>query len=328
MKNMKKIGMTALAASLVSTSAFAGAVTVSGGASIVYNNYSGVSLNSASSWSMGNQLNFTGTGTLENGLNVTLAMEIDQAKGPASHSPFEAQSLTIARDDLGTLDFFGADASSSGSSISGTAAGNIWDNFDSAITGSVAGAKRLNGGGGDNSFLYTSPSFSGFSLNGSWTPHEAEAGVTGYGAKFTGVDGLSVAVARQDVDNLGTTADGDATSIKASYAFGPLTVSATDHDYKTGTGTASSVASGANVAQEVRSYNIAYTISENLSVNVGIEEIDAPVGENAEYQNIGASYTMGGMTLSAQMQEAENINYSTSATADQEYFTTSISFAF
>ncbi len=34
MNNMKKIGMTALAASLVSTSAFAGAVTVSGGASI------------------------------------------------------------------------------------------------------------------------------------------------------------------------------------------------------------------------------------------------------------------------------------------------------
>ncbi len=34
MKNMKKIGMTALAASLASTSAFAGAVTVSGGASI------------------------------------------------------------------------------------------------------------------------------------------------------------------------------------------------------------------------------------------------------------------------------------------------------
>ena len=328
MKNMKKIGMTALAASLVSTSAFAGAVTVSGGASITFNNYSGVSLNTGSSWSMGNQLNFTGTGTLENGLNVTLEMEIDQSKAPASHSPFEAQSLTIARDDLGTLVFYGADASSSGSSISGTAAGNLWDNFDTQISGSVAGAKRLNGGAGNDSFLYTSPSFSGFSVNGSWTPHETEAGVTGYGAKFTGVEGLSFAVARQDVDNAGTTADGDTTTIKASYAYGPLTVSVSDHDYKTGNGTASGVTSAAPVAQEVRSYNIAYSISENLSVNVGTEEFDAPAGENAEYQNIGASYTMGGMTLSANMQEGENINYSTLATADQEYFTTSISFAF
>ncbi len=37
---------------------------------------------------------------------------------------------------------------------------------------------------------------------------------------------------------------------------------------------------------------------------------------------------MGGMTLSAKMQEAENIDHSTSATADQEYWFTGISFAF
>jgi len=328
MINIKKIGMTALAASLVSTSAFAGAVTVSGGAVLKYGNYSGTALQSKSSWSMGDSLTFTGTGTLENGLNVTLSMELDQGAAASSTSPYEAQSLTISRDDLGTLNFYGADASSAGSTVSGTAAGNLWDNFDTAITNSVSGAKRLNGGAGDNSFLYTSPSFSGASIFGSWTPHESEGGVTGFGAKFSGLEGLTVSAAKQDVNNLGTTADGDATSIKASYAYGPLTVTASDHDYKTGTGAASGLASGANVAQKVRSYNIAYTISENLSVNVGTEEIDAPVGQDAEYQNIGASYTMGGMTISAQMQEAENIDFSTNATADQEYFFSKISFAF
>ena len=40
MNNFKKIGMTALAASLVSTSVFAGELTVSGAASISYENYS------------------------------------------------------------------------------------------------------------------------------------------------------------------------------------------------------------------------------------------------------------------------------------------------
>ncbi len=46
-------------------------------------------------------------GTLENGLSVTLSMEIDQGKAPASNSPFEAQSVTVSRDDLGTLVFAG-----------------------------------------------------------------------------------------------------------------------------------------------------------------------------------------------------------------------------
>jgi len=38
MNNIKKIGLTALAASLVSTSAFAGELTVSGSAGINYEN--------------------------------------------------------------------------------------------------------------------------------------------------------------------------------------------------------------------------------------------------------------------------------------------------
>jgi outer membrane protein OmpU len=41
MNNYKKIGLTALAASLVSTSAFAGELTVSGSASITMEGYSG-----------------------------------------------------------------------------------------------------------------------------------------------------------------------------------------------------------------------------------------------------------------------------------------------
>ena len=41
MNNFKKIGMTALAASLVSTSVFAGELAVSGSASMNWENYSG-----------------------------------------------------------------------------------------------------------------------------------------------------------------------------------------------------------------------------------------------------------------------------------------------
>jgi outer membrane protein OmpU len=49
MNNIKKIGMTALAASLVSTSVFAGELTVSGAASMSYENYTTTETASAAS---------------------------------------------------------------------------------------------------------------------------------------------------------------------------------------------------------------------------------------------------------------------------------------
>ena len=69
MNKLKKIGLTALAASLVTTSAFAGAMTVSGGASIGVKNTTGTNDSSTGkSFTMGNQLDFAGSGELDNGL--------------------------------------------------------------------------------------------------------------------------------------------------------------------------------------------------------------------------------------------------------------------
>ena len=50
--NIKKIGMTALAASLVSTSVFAGELTATGTASITIENYSGTLQDAGKAFSM------------------------------------------------------------------------------------------------------------------------------------------------------------------------------------------------------------------------------------------------------------------------------------
>ena len=78
MNNFKKIGMTALAASLVSTSVFAGEMAVSGSATVAYEIYSGTDQSGSKSFSMGNQLTFTGSGELDNGMNVALSFVLDQ----------------------------------------------------------------------------------------------------------------------------------------------------------------------------------------------------------------------------------------------------------
>ena len=76
MNKFKKVGLTALAGSLVVTSAVAGEMSVSGGASIGLKNTTKTS--TGRSWTMGNQLTFSGSGELDNGMNVSLSFVLDQ----------------------------------------------------------------------------------------------------------------------------------------------------------------------------------------------------------------------------------------------------------
>ena len=147
--NIKKIGLTALAGSLVATSAYAGAMSVSGGASMALKNDSGTQ--TGKSWTMGNSLTFTGGGELDNGINVSLSFELDQNAGAgaaATNGPFDSNSITLSSDGLGSLTFAGHGGSSAQSAIDGTAAGDLWNN-GSGITGITASQS------GDNSMLYT-----------------------------------------------------------------------------------------------------------------------------------------------------------------------------
>ena len=82
MNNFKKIGLTALAGSLVATSAYAGEMSVSGGASFNMKNWSNVGDQNGKSMSMGNQLTFTGGGELDNGMNVATFIPLSSSPPP------------------------------------------------------------------------------------------------------------------------------------------------------------------------------------------------------------------------------------------------------
>ena len=65
MNKFKKIGLSALAGSLVAVSANAGEMSVAGSASIAVEHVNGGAASTGKSWSMGNQLTFTGGGELD-----------------------------------------------------------------------------------------------------------------------------------------------------------------------------------------------------------------------------------------------------------------------
>ena len=330
MNNFKKIGMTALAASLVSTSVFAGELTVSGSAGINFENYTGVAKSSTKAFSMGNQITFSGSGELDNGMNVSLSFTIDEfdnanvASVANSGSIFDAHSVTVSSDAMGTLVFHGEGGDSAQAAVGDTAAGNIWDNFDGKGGTTVRESRSPN-----NMFHYTLPSVvDGVTAAISYSPAAgADESDSAWALTYAGIEGLSVSYGvgsndGQAAGSGGSTTNTDTTSLKASYAFGPVTIAYSDHESDSNTDTSD---------QDATSFKLSYTVSDAISVSYAEEEIDsAGTAEtsDAEYSKIVASYTSGGMTISANYQEADNVDYTTSTAADWEYTGVSLSFAF
>jgi outer membrane protein OmpU len=327
--NIKKIGMTALAASLVSTSVFAGELTATGSASLTVENYSGEQVNAGKAFSMADSVILSGSTELDNGMTVSMSFELDDG-ADATPGSFDDHSVSISSDSLGTFKFSGNSGSSAVSAIDATAAGDVFDTFDGQIgtaeTAIAAGdAAMLTSPGGANTMLYTLPELvDGLSVSASYTPQGATIGASSssaYGLTYTGVEGLSVSygAGSNDAAN-GTTLDADVTTMKASYAYGSVTVAYSDHEFDSSTATRD---------QDTTSYSIAYTVSDAISVTYGTEEMDS--GEtttDAEYSKISASYTAGGLTLTATSAEGDNISYGTGSTEDQDYWSLGLAFAF
>jgi len=313
MNNLKKIGLSALAGSLVATSAFAGEMSVAGGASINVEHTNGGGGDSGKTFSMGNQLTFSGGGELDNGLNVALSFVIDQGDDTAIGSgPFDSHSVTISSDAMGSLKFSGEGGSSALTALDGTAAGDIWDSFD--VTGSITPTGL---GGGNNSMMYTLPAMiDGVAINASYTPRGTGAdSSTAFGVTYTGVEGLTASYGMGDGSNEST----DGTAFKLSYAFGPITAGYSTYEHDT-TGTASD--------NDTTGYSISYTVSDEISVTYGAEEIEEGTSEDVETMGISAAYTAGGMTISAAMQEIDNMDGTTAASQDRERWALGLSFAF
>ena len=244
MNNFKKIGLTALAASLVSVSAHAGALTAAGSASMNAEGHTGEQLDNGTTFSMANSVTLSGSGELDNGMTVSVSFEMDDGASNNTSSAFDDHSVTVSSDTMGTLVLAGHGGKSSVGAIDTTAAGDMWDNFDGLANGaSITFAAGAKGQGVDNNALfYKSPDLmDGLNLTISYNPQGSNAdSETGYGFNYTGVEGLSFSYATTDIESGTASTSGDNTAYKASYAYGPVTVSYSDME--------ASVAAAANAS--------------------------------------------------------------------------------
>mgnify|MGYP005995844407 CR=1 FL=1 len=311
MNKFKKIGLTALAGSLVATSAFAGELSVTGSASMEVNNLTGTSdTSTGKGFSMGNSVIMAGSGELDNGMTVSISFEMDQGTANNSALGFDNHSVSIGSDTLGTLVFSGHGGSSAQSAMDTTAAGDIWNNT-LGITGNPAAAAA-----GNDSLFYTLPSMvDGLAVTASLSPRGSTANqgtLTSYGLSFTGVEGLTLNYAVGDSGVAGSVVE--STTMHAAYSMGAFSVgySVTDDNSSTN--------------PEIKGLQLGYTVSDDLSITYGQETIGKTGAADQEVEAIGVSYTTGGMTLGANTYESTNGGYTSGAKTEK--WALSASFAF
>ena len=317
MNNFKKIGLTALASSLVATSAYAGEMSVAGSASFNMKNFSNVAAqdNNGKKMSMGNQLTFTGGGEMDNGMNVALSFVLDHGDGAHTNgSGFDSHSVSVGSDMMGTITFAGDGASAAVDTIDTTAAGDIWNNSFTytAPTSAIGDTKTL---------LWALPTFvdgldAKVSYTGAATGRDSDVS---YALTYSGIEGASISYGFGTTGGTDSSKESEVTVMKASFAFGPITAAMSINDY--GAGAASNTS-----AQEQSSYKLSYSVSDELSISYGSETHET-TGQNydEEFQQVSVAYTSGGLTVSASQTEAEGMG---SSTKEESMWNLGLSFAF
>ena len=327
MTDLKKIGLSALAGSLVAFSANAGELTVTGGAKMTYTANTGAqdSAHDGSRIGLQQAIAFSGSGELDNGHSVSLMHAISTAGGAKSTS-----TLTYDMGDMGSLTYQ-QDSGDLGigkiDDVMPTADEEVSNGLDTAAEVTPAG--KVDGGMTGFNYKYSMDMVTinaGYGLKG--TSGSVDDGATsGTGAvnsatsvavQVAPMDGLNVYFGTGTKGNSNGTQDDDHQTMAVTYAYGPVTAGYQISDIEPAGGTTD---------QETNSYGIAFAVNENLSVSYGeqtMEEEGATLDQELEGYSVG--YSMGGITIKAHSNEGKNL--SNDANTTSEHTEIAVSFAF
>ena len=309
MNNLKKVGLTALATTLVSSASVAGELSVSGGAAL---SYTGLSTNSDTNpWAMGDSVKFNGGGDLDNGMTVSVYYELDGGT-------YDDYNLKLGMGDMGTLSFSGASSSGSGVDKLKDIVPNAYTPVYEATDATDSGLIDASGNNQAGQWGYDI-TVGNAALSASYNPEpgtdnkEAE---TGFAIVYSGLmDGLELSAGYFDD---GDEAENDTLGIK--YTMGAVTAAyqMTKVDY----------AATGSTDQDATHVGVSIAVNDSLSVSAGQQSIEFDgTAEDEKNSGIGASYTMGSISMYGGFNKLENKGGSTSA-EDVEASIFNISFAF
>ena len=305
MNNLKKLGLTALAGSLVASTAVAGALDVSGTAKVKYQS-KGSERVSGNPWSDATTITFSGSGDLDNGMSITYGYTM-------ANAVFSSSKLLLDMGDSGVVSFGNVSHQAGISKYSDkmpTAGEQVWDDVDAADEG-------VTDLGSDNTLGYEI-SLEGITASASYAR-------TGLGSDNSIVliandlvDGASFGIGT-GTNTLSATSEDDMTTAWATYTTGPVTM---------GVQLSEIDKTAANSDVDREHVAISFAINENLSVSYGISTVEYENATKSDEESSGfsASYTMGGMTLGAVANKSDSLKGT--AGTDRTFTEVSLAFAF
>jgi len=318
MNKLTKIGASALAGSLVASSAYAGSVSVGATWEVTgefVNNAkatSGVANETGNPFGSKGNLSFSGSGETDFGTASWFMFTTDAQSGVSSHS------ITLDMGDMGTVGFdqgTGAFGIGTIDDVMPTAYEEIWNGTAGTNT------DILDGSGGATGVFGYKNTFAGMDVNLEYAPSVGSSTDNGDGAasatasvadgtslnaavtNSSMVEGLTFGLgvgetsydrASGDVANIDTAS----TVVFAKYAFGPVEVGY-QTNYTSGSVSTANTTIGAN---EVNIMGIAFNVNDSLSISYTDYENKylkrASQGDvTQDTTGINLAYTMGGATF-------------------------------
>jgi outer membrane protein OmpU len=306
MTNLKKLGLTALAGSLVATSAFSGALDVTGAAKVSYTSKDTTEV-SGNPFSMTRDINFAGSGEMDNGMTISYF----QLLGAGS---FSSSGLTLDMGDAGTMTFM--NGTSGGQGISAyedkmpTAAEQVWDDLDGEANGVLTGNKTNKIGYGT--------SFAGANVSADYNKQQDGGSAKSVAVDYAPMDGAMIFIAQSD-EYSGVNTSTDQVTFGGTYTTGAVTagIQRTSIDF-----------SAANSDTDRTHIAASFAVNEDLSVSWGMSTVEFESASKTDQEDSGfsASYTMGSMSLTASFNSSDNAG-GTSGT-DDEHKEIGLAFAF
>ena len=323
MNKLTKIGLTALAGSLISVSAHAGSLSASGSASLSFadsdvdNTQAGTA--EGNQWSMGDSITMTGSGDMDNGMSISVSFEVDN-DDVGGGNVYDSHSMTLDTNGMGTITFAGHGGDSAMSAIDDktpNAYEESWDGVAEADEETLVG-----GTSGDNIFTYKSPDIGGAVVTVGYVPGGSAKTTTGSYMDFAvaitpeAVDGLTIGFGMgESEETAGSTVDEQA--LYALYTYGSLTVGYQMNE-------ADGPASSDDV--EFTAFGVSYAVSDDITIAYNQSTSDmASASNDQEATGFSVSYTTGGMTVAGMMNSVDNVQH---GTTDAEGYEFNIAFAF
>ena len=309
MTNLKKLGLSALAGSLVATTGYAGALDVTGAAKVSYVSKDETEV-TGNPFSMTRDINFAGSGEMDNGMTISYFQLL-------SAGSFSSSGLTLDMGDAGELTF--GNGATMGKGIKAyqdkmpTANEQVWDDLDGEANGLVEISNS-------NTIGYGT-SIAGANVSINYNPDAGAA--TAESSKSIGIDytmgDAMVFYAMGDKAGATVNTGADHWTAGITYTAGGATfgaqVSSLDN-------------AAANADQDRTHIAASFAVNEDLSVSWGMStvEFENPSKVDQEDSGFSVSYTMGSMTIAAAANSSDNVG-GTSGT-DDTHKEMSIAFAF